>query len=77
MQATKAGAGASGKASVALLLAVAVMASACGNRVLAPGPTARENVTLAYDSGRDVLVLFGGDDESAGNTADVWEWYVP
>ncbi len=36
------------------------------------GPSAREHHAMAYDSGRDRTVLFGGD--GAGYLGDTWEW---
>jgi hypothetical protein len=45
--------------------------------LLAPAtsPSPRESVSLAYDSARQVSVLFGGYDDAAGlDLGDTWEW---
>lgn len=37
-------------------------------------PAARSDHAMTYDSDRRRVVLFGGDDASAGTLADLWEW---
>jgi len=40
-----------------------------------PGPGLRRHIKLAYDSGRDRLVLYGGFDDSGRIlNSDTWEW---
>ncbi|MBI5764277.1 MAG: immunoglobulin domain-containing protein [Planctomycetes bacterium] len=38
------------------------------------GPSPRARHATAYDSGRDVIVLFGGEDNSHTYLNDTWEW---
>ncbi|MBI3892209.1 MAG: PKD domain-containing protein, partial [Candidatus Wallbacteria bacterium] len=40
----------------------------------ATAPTARYSHTLAYDSSRGRVVLFGGSTGATGPTSDAWEW---
>jgi len=40
-------------------------------------PSARTYAAFAYDSKRDVLVMFGGQSADYSAVTDVWEWYVP
>jgi len=64
---------------VLIILALAVclfasqaMAQATWTKVSTTGPSSRSNHSMAYDSRRGVVVLFGGGDETvAGET---WEW---
>ena len=42
--------------------------------VRADWPAGRSEHAMAYDSDRRRVVLFGGDDESAGSLSDLWEW---
>lgn len=67
-------------AFVGLVTLVAVLGAFCGvaraqawTQAAGPGPSARQNAAMAFDSTRGVLVLFGG---FAGSTAlgDTWEW---
>ncbi len=37
-------------------------------------PSRRSNAGMVYDSGRDVVVLFGGLDENGKLLGDTWEW---
>lgn len=41
--------------------------------VATDGPSARNSPAMAYDEGRGVTVLFGGDD-ARGARGDTWEW---
>jgi len=42
-----------------------------------PGPPARDTVGIAYDTDRDVIVIYGGNGTSCGgNCAETWE-YLP
>src|SRR6185436_15876621 len=38
------------------------------------GPPARTGHAMVYDSGRDEVVLFGGDGTEPGYRADTWVW---
>src|SRR5207302_1476677 len=40
------------------------------------GPTARNYAAAAYHAGREVTILFGGQDSSR-NYSDTWEWNGP
>lgn len=43
-------------------------------QVAITGPSARYWHSMAYDSSRDRIVLFGGHDLSSANHGDTWEW---
>ena len=40
----------------------------------AEGPSKRGSPAVAYDSGRDVFVLYGGFDATGATLSDTWEW---
>lgn len=56
----------------ATIFASGLLAQSCGEweEAAAFGPGARTNHAMAYDSARNVTVLFGG----TVNSADTWEW---
>jgi N-acetylneuraminic acid mutarotase len=44
--------------------------------IVSPGPSARRDAGMAYDSKRDVVVLYGGDLGSGSLSNELWEFQV-
>jgi hypothetical protein len=49
-------------------------ANAAWTQVASTGPQSRYEHAMAYDSGRNRTVLFGGYASGIGNLGDTWEW---
>ena len=38
-------------------------------------PSARSGYAFAYDANRDIVVLFGGQDNASKKLGDTWAWF--
>ena len=45
-------------------------------RTPSPGPSSRSGATMAFDSGRGVMVLFGGGADASTASSETWEYKV-
>ena len=58
----------------AVLLLAALAASHPPAPALDATPSPRDSYALAYDSARDLVVLFGGSDPDYQRLGDTWLW---